>query len=242
MEEFKEKTEELKGDLGQGINKQSPNEFFQKAVDSVQENEEKQPEQSDALHNEQALCAGHIAAAEHDFNALKQKYDLQADFQDFYAYACEHFEEKRNLDLSRYVDGLRSIERLRELCEMWQGIAADLRRKADWVQAFYVYTPEYINSFEATEPEQPAALQIKPLGPATGDELPSINFKDLGGGTKGNIRNLARASKSLLKEEDLPDDFKAILSNLLNTIVDFADADELLKKILERDDADTGQR
>ena len=99
------------------------------------------------------------------------------------------------------------------------------------------------------ELEQPAALQIKPLGPAdstppeankpqmevvVGDEGPSINFKDLDWRTQGNIRTLARASKSLL-EEDLPDDFKAILSNLFNMIVDFADSDELLQKILERD-------
>ena len=35
MDQFKEKTEELREDLGQGTTNQSPNEFFQKAVDSV---------------------------------------------------------------------------------------------------------------------------------------------------------------------------------------------------------------
>ena len=39
-DQFKEKTEELREDLGQGTTNQSPNEFFQKAVDSVEENEE----------------------------------------------------------------------------------------------------------------------------------------------------------------------------------------------------------
>ena len=105
----------------------------------------------------------------------------------------------------------------------------------------YHTTPEKVieirNSLLAeSEPEQPSALQVEPLGTADSapsDERPSINFKNLGGGTKGNIRQIARASKSLLEEEDLTEDFKAILSSLLNTIIDFADSDELLKKILE---------
>lgn len=203
-------------------------------TESKQEERIDAPEEDTVLHNERALCAGHIAGAEHDFNQLKQKYKLQATFQDFYVYACEHFEEQRNLDLSRYIDGLRSIERIRELLEMWQGIVADIGAEADWIQGF-------VDRFKATEPEQPTALQIEPLGSvAVGDERSSINFKNLGWGTKDNIRSLARSSKSLLEEEDLPDYFKAILSNLLNTILDFAGSDELLKKILEESDADTG--
>lgn len=219
----------------------------QKAVDSVTEQEAAQPSDTE-LQNERALCGGHIAAAEHDFEQLKQKYRLQADFQDFYVYACEYFEEERNLDLSRYTQDLRSITRIAELRDMWKTVVDDLGSEPDWIK-------DFVNRFKTTEmddpaenSEQPTPLQIEPLGPAdstppetnkpqmeVADQQPSFNFKDLGWGTKGNIRGLARSSKSLLEEDDLPDDFKAILSNLLNMIVDFAESDELLKKILERD-------
>ena len=97
--------------------------------------------------------------------------------------------------------------------------------------------PDVSGPSDSSEPPPPTEpLQVQPLGTADSappDERPSINFKSLGWGTKGNIRNLARSSKSLLEEEDLTEDFKAILSNLLDTILDFADSDELLKKILE---------
>ena len=154
--------------------------------------------------------------------------------------------------------GLRSVlERLHR-----EGVLKEQVGDGTRYANLYETTPEKVLALQDMilaefkhEEAQNTELQIEPLGPsdatppeggnpqmevAVDDERPSINFKNLGWGTKGNIRSLARSSKSLLEEEDLPDYFKAILSNLLNTIVDLAGSDELLKKILEESDADTG--
>ena len=199
------------------------------SADTKAEEEKAEPLTYDLIQV-RSKCRGVMTTAEHDFEQLKQKYNLQATFQDFYVYACEHFEEKRNLDLSRYVDGLRSIERLRELCEMWQGIAADLRRKADWVQAFYVYTPEYINSFEATEPEQPAALQIKPLGPSkdnsqTETDNPAevkafmiLEFRD-----KARLRTCQGYLRDISEIEGIPDTIATLSEALHKALADYVE-------------------
>lgn len=134
--------------------------------------------------------------------------------------------------------------------QLWLKVAEDLNQNTGWVAELLKTFSENEEAEEndESESEQPTTLQIEPIGPVdsappeankpqmeVADQQSSINFKNLGGGTKGNIRSLARSSKSLLKEDDLPDGFKAILSNLLNMILDFADSDELLKEMLERD-------
>ena len=316
------------------------------------------------LKNERALCDGHIKAAEHDFQQLQQKYKLEADFQDFYVYACEHFEEERNLDLSRYIEGLRSIPRIAELREMWKTVVDDLGSESDWIK-------DFVNRFKATEDtseestpleikplgeekeaeaqqkarremmevyekgqaafkahplaklidfeefmteseshleegdmlepptfvhdsdaeaykqlwlkvaedlnqntgwigellktfseneeveendesasEQPAALQIEPLGPADADapeanKVPSINFKDLDGVIRAKLRAIAREANSIMHARSkLPEPLDRLLSQTLEAIIELAGDDEWMKKALKEryEDADTGQR
>ena len=177
-------------------------------------------EKETALHNESALCAGHIAAAEHDFNKLRQKYNLQADFQDFYVYACEHFEEQRNLDLSRYVDGLRSIERIQELLAMWKGVVADIGEEADWIKAFVdKRTPQ--GTVEA-------GLQIEPLGPsdaspeAESGEPTAIPFEELDTDAKVHIRFAMDRVRVLTKIEGLPDTIITLSEKLYQALTDYA--------------------
>ena len=163
-------------------------------------------------------CNGVITAAEYDFNQLKEKYGLQADFQDFYMYACKYFENERNLDLSRYIDGLRSIERIQELLEMWKGIDADIETEADWVKAFV--------DKHTQKGTVEAGLQIEPLGPSdvvseTG-ETTATPFVELDPDYKVHIRFATDRVKVLTKIEGLPDTIITLSEKLYQALTDYA--------------------
>ena len=221
QEEFERTLESMRKlveSLQQHIEKNREEAVDHSDTDKIKPNAEKQ--QSDALHNERALCAGHIAAAEHDFNQLRQKHNLQADFQDFYAYACEYFEEQRNLDLSRYVDGLRSIERIQELLAMWKGVVTDIGAEADWIKAFVdKHTPK--GTVEA-------GLQIEPLGPsnagpeAESGETTAIPFEELDTDAKVHIRFAMDRVRVLTKIEGLPDTIITLSEKLCQALTDYA--------------------
>ena len=92
------------------------------------------------------------------------------------------------------------------------------------------------------EPEQPTALQIKPLGPS--DSTPEVesesidakSFEGLGSPTKADIRLLASCSNTLLLRDDAPETLKIAASDMLNAIKVFVgtavETDDNLKHAL----------
>lgn len=101
----------------------------------------------------------------------------------------------------------------------------------------YHTTPEKVieirNALLAeSEPAQQPQVDMPIQEPLIPTENRSKSFDELGGGTKANIRSIARTSKSLLQKDDTPDSIKIAASDMLDKVLAFAGTDEILKKML----------
>ena len=209
MDQFKEKTEELREDLGQGTTNQSPDEFFQKAVDSVEENEE--TKRAALMKEVEGLyyAPNGICGLLPSVNAEKHQKREQFLKVNYPAYQTYYWRDRLKIE---------ALEKLRDtLIQIKQDIA---EKGADW------FMPA-----DPPEPEQPAELQIQPLESSdatpqaedgASDATISKPFTELDQDYKLYVRLAMDKVRVLTEIEDLPDTIIALSKELYQALIDYA--------------------